>query len=94
MTGSGATLCADGACYYAAGWFVRPVQSGATWWHGGDLPGTKSILVRSYYDNISWVALFNTGASNSFTSELDAALWKALAGVTSFPTHDLFSSFR
>jgi N-acyl-D-amino-acid deacylase len=93
MTSNGATLCADGTCYYAGGWFVRPVQSGATWWHGGDLPGTKSMLVRSYY-NISWVALFNAGAPPKFNGELDAALWDALAGVTSFPTHDLFSTFR
>jgi N-acyl-D-amino-acid deacylase len=93
MTGSGATACPDGSCYYAAGWVVRPIQSDATWWHGGDLPGTKSILVRSYY-NVSWVALFNAGAPNSLTSALDDALWSALSGVTSFPTHDLFSSFR
>jgi len=93
MTSNGATVCPDGTCYYAGGWFVRPVQSGATWWHGGDLPGTKSMLVRSYYD-VSWVALFNTAAPNSFVNELDAALWNVLAGVTSFPTHDLFSSFR
>src|SRR5215217_1715160 len=93
MTGSGAKSCGDGSCYYAAGWVVRPVESGATWWHGGDLPGTKSILVRSYY-NVSWVALFNAGAPNSLTSELDVALWSALGKITSFPTHDLFSSFR
>ena len=93
MTSNGATVCADGSCYYAGGWFVRPVQSGATWWHGGDLPGTKAMLVRSYY-NVSWVALFNTGAPNSLTNELDAALWNALNGITSFPTNDLFSTFR
>jgi N-acyl-D-amino-acid deacylase len=93
MTGSGATACANGSCYYAAGWLVRPIESGATWWHGGDLPGTKSFLVRSYY-NVSWVALFNAGAPNSLTSELDVALWSALSGITSFPTQDLFSSFR
>ena len=93
MTSNGATVCPDATCYYAGGWFVRPVQGGATWWHGGDLPGTKAFLVRSYY-NVSWVALFNTSAPNTLTSELDAALWKALAGVTSFPTNDLFSSFR
>ncbi|MFL5488681.1 MAG: serine hydrolase domain-containing protein [Gemmatimonadaceae bacterium] len=92
MTGSGATSC-NGSCYYAAGWVVRPVGSGATWWHGGDLPGTKSMLVRSYY-NISWVALFNAGAPPKFNGELDAALWDALAGVTSFPTQDLFATFR
>ncbi len=93
MTSNGTTVCGDGSCYYAGGWFVRPVQSGATWWHGGDLPGTKSMVVRSYY-NISWVALFNAGAPSKFNGELDAALWAALANVTSFPTHDLFSTFR
>ena len=93
MTSNGATLCPDGSCYYAGGWVVRPVQDGATWSHGGDFPGTKAILVRSYY-NISWVALFNAGTSANVGSELDAALWGALAGVTSFPTHDLFATFR
>jgi N-acyl-D-amino-acid deacylase len=93
MTGNGAKVCADGACYYGAGWFVRPIQGGeANWWHGGDLPGTTSLLVRSYH-NFSWVALFNANSGN-FDGELDAALWNALAGVTSFPTHDLFSTFR
>jgi len=93
MTSNGATVCPDGSCYYAGGWNVRPVQNGATWSHGGDLPSTKSILVRSYY-NVSWVALFNTSAPNTLIGELDAALWQALNGMTSFPTNDLFSSFR
>jgi hypothetical protein len=48
--------------------------------------------VRSYH-NFSWVALFNARSGTNFDSELDAALWNALAGVTSFPTHDLFSKF-
>jgi N-acyl-D-amino-acid deacylase len=93
MTSNGATLCSDGSCYYAGGWVVRPVQNGATWSHGGDLPGTKAIVVRSYY-NVSWVALFNTSAPNSLISELDVALWQALNAMTSFPTNDLFASFR
>jgi N-acyl-D-amino-acid deacylase len=93
MTSNGATLCSDGSCYYAGGWVVRPVQNGATWSHGGDLPGTKAIVVRSYY-NVSWVALFNTSAPNSLISELDVALWQSLNAMTSFPTNDLFASFR
>jgi N-acyl-D-amino-acid deacylase len=93
MTSNGATVCADASCYYAGGWFVRPVESGATWWHGGDLPGTKAMLVRSYY-NLTWVALFNAGAPPKFNGELGDALWDALAGVTSFPTQDLFPTFR
>jgi N-acyl-D-amino-acid deacylase len=92
MTSNGFALC-GGACYYAGGWLVRPIQGDATWWHGGSLPGTTSILVRSYH-NFSWVALFNARSGINFDNELDAALWNALAGVTSFPTHDLFSTFR
>jgi N-acyl-D-amino-acid deacylase len=91
MTSSGPAVCASGACYYAFGWLVRPTQGDATWWHGGSLPGTTSILVRSYH-NFSWVALFNARAGTTFDSELDATLWSALAQVTSFPTHDLFST--
>jgi CubicO group peptidase (beta-lactamase class C family) len=92
MTSNGTTLC-GGACYYAGGWLVRPTQGEATWSHGGSLPGTTTILVRSY-NNFSWVALFNARAtSGSFDAELDAGMWTALGQVTSFPTHDLFSSF-
>jgi N-acyl-D-amino-acid deacylase len=93
MTSNGPPVCTNGTCYYASGWFVRPVQDGATFWHGGDLPGTKSIIVRSYY-NVSWVALFNAGSSADVGSELDAALWNALAKVTTFPAQDLFPAFR
>ncbi len=93
MTSNGAAVCADGACYYAGGWLVRPAQGDANWWHGGSLPGTTSLLVRSYH-NFAWVALFNARTATAFDGELDAALWAALAIVTSFPTHDLFSTFR
>lgn len=81
------------ACQYAAGWWVRPVQGDANWWHTGTLPGTTSILVRTH-DNFVWAALLNTRSlTANLESELDAALWKAFAGVTSFPSHDLFSTF-
>jgi N-acyl-D-amino-acid deacylase len=91
MTGSGVTDC-GGVCYYAVGWWVRPIQNGTTWWHGGDLPGTKAFLVRSYY-NVSWVMLFNTSAPNSLTNSVDAALWDAFGKISAFPTNDLFSKF-
>jgi N-acyl-D-amino-acid deacylase len=94
MTGSGPTVCISSGCFYAFGWLVRPTQGDATWEHGGALSGTTSRLVRSYH-NFSWVALFNARSqAPSFDAELDAALWSALAQTTSFPTHDLFSTFR
>jgi len=94
MSGSGPDQCAGGACYYAFGWWVRPVQGDANWWHTGTLPGTTSILVRTH-DNFSWVGLFNTrSVTANLEVEVDAALWSAFAGVTSFPAHDLFSTFR
>jgi N-acyl-D-amino-acid deacylase len=94
MTGSGPTVCASGACFWGLGWVVRPTQGDATWTHGGSWPGTTSMLVRSYH-NFSWIGLFNARslAPNS-EPELDAALWNALAGVTSFPAHDLFPAFQ
>jgi CubicO group peptidase (beta-lactamase class C family) len=90
MTGNGVPLCANAACHYAGGWVVYPTQGDANWSHGGSLPGTTSILVRSW-NNFSWVALFN--ARGNFDGELDVALWKALGQVIAFPPHDLFSTF-
>jgi hypothetical protein len=52
------------------------------------------MLVRTYH-NFALVGLFNT---RSLTADLEGelynALWNGLAGVTSFPTHDLFPTFR
>jgi N-acyl-D-amino-acid deacylase len=93
MTGNGAPSC-GGTCVYSGGWWIRQTGGDANWWHGGDLPGTTGLLVRSYH-NFSWAALFNANTpTGSFDNELDAALWNALAQVTSFPPHDLFSTFR
>jgi N-acyl-D-amino-acid deacylase len=87
-------VCASGGCYYGAGWFVRPTQGDASWWHGGTLPGTTGMLVRTHH-NFAWVGLLNTRSlTANLEAELDAALAAAFAGVTSFPTHDLFSTFR
>jgi CubicO group peptidase (beta-lactamase class C family) len=96
MTSSGAPFaCGNGACHYGAGWFVNLAQGDGNWWHGGSMPGTTAMLVRTY-DNVVWIGLFNgrTVSPINSESELDATLWKAFTGVTSFPAHDLFSSFR
>lgn len=94
MTGSGPPVCAGGACYWALGWLVRPTQGDATWSHGGTLPGTTAMLVRSHH-GFALVGLFNTRSlTANLESELYSALWNALAGVTALPTHDLLSTFR
>jgi N-acyl-D-amino-acid deacylase len=94
MASKGPTVCASGACHYGFGWFVRPTRGDATWTHGGSLPSTTAMLVRTYH-NFALVGLFNARSlSPNSEPELDAALWNALAGVTSFPTHDLFTTFR
>lgn len=94
MTSNGVSVCSNGACYYAGGWMIRPTMGDANWWHGGSLSGTTAMLVRTY-NNFAWVGLLNarSGAVN-LEAELDAALWKAFAGVTAIPAHDLFSTFK
>jgi N-acyl-D-amino-acid deacylase len=81
--------------YYALGWQVRPMGASGNWWHTGSLPGTTSILVRSY-NGMAWAALFNTrpAAGDNFINELDNDLWRAVNGVTDWPTIDLFDSFE
>jgi N-acyl-D-amino-acid deacylase len=80
--------------YYALGWQIRPVGTSANWWHTGSLPGTTTILVRSY-NGMAWTALFNMrpAAADGFINELDSALWAAVNGVTEWPMVDLFSSY-
>jgi CubicO group peptidase (beta-lactamase class C family) len=91
---SSAGGCPISVCYYAAGWWVRPTGGDADWWHTGTTPGTTAILVRQY-NNFSWVGLFNTRSlTANLEGEVDLALRNAFAGVTTFPAHDLFSTFR
>lgn len=79
--------------YYGLGWSVRPVGADANWWHTGSLPGTTSIIVRAS-NGLSWVGLFNSRPADAdgFTTELDQTFWKAVEGVTEWPTTDLFTS--
>ncbi|MES2521278.1 MAG: serine hydrolase domain-containing protein [Gemmatimonadota bacterium] len=95
MTANGAAVCVNGACHYGAGWFVRPTQGDANWWHGGSMPGATAMLVRTH-NNVAWIGLFNgrTVVPVNSESRLDQVLWSAFAGVTSFPAIDLFSTFR
>ena len=58
------------------------------------IPGGAVAVVRDG-KLVYALGLFNTRSlTANLEAELDAALWSAHAGVTSFPTHDLFSTFR
>ncbi|MEU4290685.1 serine hydrolase domain-containing protein [Kribbella sp. NPDC026596] len=83
--------------YYGLGWQVRPVTSGGTGrntWHTGSLPGTFTIVVRTY-NGMSWAALFNRrdDASGKSYSDIDAALWTAANSVKTWPTTDQFPKY-
>lgn len=82
------------AYWYAMGWLVRPSNGDANWWHTGSLPGTTTEMVRAYH-GVEWVAFFNARAANDtgFVTAVDAGLWTALQGVTSWPTADLSSKY-
>jgi N-acyl-D-amino-acid deacylase len=79
--------------HYGLGWLVHPVEG--NWWHGGSLPGTATIMVRTA-TRLAWVALFNahpTMSNATIEAELDEAMWEAVNGVTAWPAHDLFANF-
>ncbi|MEU6647654.1 serine hydrolase domain-containing protein [Saccharomonospora sp. NPDC046836] len=82
--------------YYGLGWYVQPktTGNGRTTWHTGNLPGTYSLLMRTYED-MSWAALFNQRDDPSGLpySDIKSAMWDARRGVTSWPSHDLFPQY-
>ncbi len=80
--------------YYGLGWWVRPEDHGANWWHNGSLPGTMALLVRTH-DGFAWAALFNLRPKDDgkFLNELDAGIWKAVGRVQKWPERDLFTQY-
>ena len=63
---------------YAKGWAVNSVHN---WWHGGSLPGTTSLMVRTS-TAFCWAALANTRESNADTGgALDRCMWDMVRQV-------------
>jgi CubicO group peptidase (beta-lactamase class C family) len=57
---------------YAKGWAVNPVPN---WWHGGSLPGTTSIMVRTA-SGFCWSALANSREASADTGlAMDRMMW-------------------
>ncbi|TQF14826.1 beta-lactamase family protein [Myxococcus llanfairpwllgwyngyllgogerychwyrndrobwllllantysiliogogogochensis] len=82
---------------YAKGWSVNSLPN---WWHGGYVPGTLALLVRTddrYGPNraeeFTWSAMTNSNnRAGSGTSDinLDSLMWSVVNGVSAWPAHDLF----
>jgi len=63
---------------YAKGWAVNRVPN---WWHGGSLPGTTTIMVRTA-SRFCWAALANTReASGDTGSAIDRMMWDLVRQV-------------
>ncbi|WP_433353248.1 serine hydrolase domain-containing protein [Micromonospora saelicesensis] len=86
----------DDGWYYGLGWAVRPVTGGTgrNTWHTGSFAGTYSLMVRTYH-GLSWAAVFNQrdDASGLSYGTIDPDLWAASRAVTSWPTHNLWSTY-
>lgn len=61
---------------YARGWYVNVRGH---WWHGGSLPGTTAILVRTS-TGFCWAALTNTRCESG-DDALDDMMWKIVSKV-------------
>ena len=90
MTGRNSQVWPSGTYWYGLGWSVRPAPQD-NWWHDGALAGSSSLLVRSYH-GYTWAAVFNS-RTTTFAVDMDQAMWTALGGVSTFPSHDLFPQF-
>ncbi len=85
------TQAASSTSWYGFGWAVN---SSGNWWHSGSLPGTTTEQVHTA-DGWGFAAFFNSrpSDSNTFGNELDAALWSAFNGVTTWETANLFDQY-
>ena len=78
---------------YGLGIRIRQGQNGVNLWHGGSLPGTNTLAVRTA-DGFTWVVAFNGRPRDrsGFRSEVDRGLWTAKAKVQTWPDADLFAN--
>lgn len=80
--------------WYALGWLVRPTGADANLWHGGSLPGTTTLIVRTG-EGLTWTVLLNSRPESpsdieAISADVDAAMWRAVGTVTEWPELDLF----
>jgi CubicO group peptidase (beta-lactamase class C family) len=66
---------------YACGWAVNRAPN---WWHGGSLPGTATLLVRTA-SGFCWAALANT-RTEGIGPALDRLMWQIVRAVPAWQT--------
>jgi CubicO group peptidase (beta-lactamase class C family) len=71
------TAPSDANAGYAKGWMVNRANN---WWHGGSLPGTATIAVRTH-SGFCWAAFANIRCSNI---NLDKLVWDMVREVKSW----------
>lgn len=76
----------DTPSYYGMGWGATPWRGDVIWWHNGGMPGSVSILARTY-DGTVWAALFNSRPENSrlFREEVQRLLWDQVGAGRNWP---------
>ena len=67
---------------YAKGWSVNRANN---WWHGGSLPGTMTILVRTR-SGYTWSFMCNRRGSGN----IDRLMWQIVNGVKKWPKVNFF----
>jgi beta-lactamase family protein len=90
IPGGAVAVMRDGKLIYARGFGYADVENKTL------VQPDAVFRIASVSKTLTATAIMELVEEPTFDSvaELDATLWKAFAGVTSFPTHDLFPTFR
>ncbi|MCG8603586.1 beta-lactamase family protein [bacterium] len=79
--------------YYAMGWELKPTESGAVWYHRGDLPGTTALLTCAGRTQFALLLNGNAGSRENAERMLPTLL-RAAEAIESWPKLDLFSQLK
>jgi CubicO group peptidase (beta-lactamase class C family) len=80
------TTASAASAGYAKGWSVNKYNN---WWHGGSLPGTATIMVRTAHQ-FCWAALANTRKRGNLGGDLDRMVWEMVGKIKTWPEEDRF----
>jgi CubicO group peptidase (beta-lactamase class C family) len=83
--------------HHGKGWMVQPFSNGtSSMWYTGSLPGHRSYVTK-YANGVTWVTLFNQrvpdAQDSAFSAEVNQVMSDAQAGITQWPSNDLFDSY-